>query len=190
LKARARRYVGADTEPDIDALQTSELYIAMSLAAGDGNLDFFKAAMTRAYTTDNQSERSSIFSALARSLPAQDVAILLKEANGDGFTGREMYATFLNALSNEKARDQNWTLFKQSWMNLVARTPAFRKANLASAAGAFCDVEKSAEAAEFFRENADDIPGYERSLAQALESSAICAGLKEAKAGELAAALE
>lgn len=189
LKARAHKFVGTDGEPDTDAVQAAELYSAISLAAADGGADFYKGAMTRAYTTDNQNERATIFSALARSLPPEDVAILLKEANGDGFTGREMYATFMDSLSNEKAREQNWTLFQQSWQNLVARTPTFRRARLASAAGAFCDVEKSAEAAEFFKANANDIPGYERSLAQALERSALCEALKSAKASELASAL-
>jgi len=36
--------------------------------------------------------------------------------------------------------------------------------------------------------NAEKIPGYERTLALALESVRLCAGLKDAKAGELLAA--
>ena len=116
--------------------------------------------------------------------------ILLKEANGSEFTGREMFSTFMASLQNPNGQDQNWILFKQSWDNLVARTPSFRKPALARAPGSFCDVEKSTEAAEFFQEKAVDIPGYERSLAQALESSALCAALKAEKATELANALK
>ena len=190
LQARAYDYVGVGGDPDEDALQPSELYSAISVAAQTGGTEFLKAALNKAYTSSNQNERSNIFSALAGNLPAEDVAVLLKEANGSEFTGREMYSTFQNALLNERAREQNWTLFQQSWQNLVARTPAVRKARLASATGAFCDEIAAEAAADFFRERASEIPGYERSLAQGLEKSKLCAALKGAKAEELAAALE
>ena len=190
LQARAYDYVGVGGAANEDALQPSELFSAISVAAQTGGTEFLKAALNKAYTSSNQSERSNIFLALASNLPAEDVAVLLKEANGSQFTGREMYSTFMNALLNERARDQNWTLFQQSWQNLVARTPSVRKANLAGAAGAFCTVEKAEAAAEFFEEHAEEIPGYERSLAQGLERAKLCAALKDAKAEELAEALQ
>ena len=190
LIQRAYVYVGIGGDPMDSAILPSQLFLAMAAAAQEGGTEFLKAALNKAYTSTNQNERATIFSALAENLPAEDVAVLLKEANGSEFTGREMYSTFMSALLNERAREQNWTLFQQSWQNLVARTPAVRKANLAGATGAFCDEEAAEAAASFFRENADDIPGFERSLAQGLERSKLCAALKEEKAEELAAALQ
>jgi len=190
LAARAMRYVGMEGDADESALAPSELYTAIAIAAERGGREFLDAALAKAYASSNQSERSRIFGALARNLPAEEVAILLKEANGSEFSGREMYATFLGAMSNTDAQDQNWGLFKGSWANLAARTPEVRKANLARAVGAYCDADKAEAAATFFRENAADIPGYERSLAQSLESAKLCAALKAAKADELVDALQ
>ena len=189
LKDRAYAFVGVNGEPDPSAVAPAELFTAMSVAAEDGGTAFVEAALATTYASSNQNERSTVFAALAQSLPEMDVAVLLKEANGSEFTGREMYSTFMNAMQNPRARNQNWTLFQQSWQNLVARTPAVRKARLARAVGGFCDASKAEAATDFFRANADDIPGYERSLAQGLEQAQLCAALKTAKADELTAAL-
>lgn len=190
LLESAYEYVGLNGEPNESALVPSQLGTAMTVAAQTGGRDFLDAALAKAYSSTNQSERGTIFRALAGSLPEEDVAILLKEANGSEFTGREMFETFMMAVNNPSAQDQNWELFQQSWPNLVERTPAFRKPNLARAAGASCDVDKTSQAASFFRSKAEDIPGYERSLAQAVEASNLCAVLKNEKAGELATALK
>ena len=190
LLGKAGRYVGINLEPDASVLPASQLGTAIAVAAQESGQAFFDTALEYALSSENQSERSTILSTLARNSGPQQVAILLKAANGDRFSGREMYSTFLNSLGNERAQDQAWVLFTQSWMNLAARTPEVRKGRLASAAGAFCDIARANEAADFFRANAADIPGYERSLAQGLERAELCVALKAAKVDELIAALE
>jgi alanyl aminopeptidase len=49
----------------------------------------------------------------------------------------------------------------------------------------FCSVERATEWSEFIESRAADLPGYERSLAQAIESVNLCAALRGAKAREL-----
>ena len=190
LLGRAGRYVGINLDPDPSALPASQLGTAIAVAARDSGQAFFDSALHYALASDNQSERTTIFTALAANSGPDQLAILLKEANGSEFTGREMSTTFLNAQFNTRAQDQAWTLFKQSWMNIAARTPSVRKPQLATVVRAFCDADKAQAAADFITEHGEDISGYERSLAQSVEQSELCIALRAEKAGELAAALK
>ena len=53
---------------------------------------------------------------------------------------------------------------------------------------AFCSAERADEWQAFIEARAEQLPGYERTLAQATESVRLCAALREAKAAELVTA--
>ena len=53
----------------------------------------------------------------------------------------------------------------------------------------FCSLEKADEWQAFIESRAEVMPGYERDLAQAVESVRLCAALKDARGEDLLAAL-
>ena len=65
---------------------------------------------------------------------------------------------------------------------VVERMPEIRQPKLAGLTGYFCSVRKAAEAEDFFEQNAQLIPGYERSLAQGTEKATLCSALRAQKA--------
>ena len=54
----------------------------------------------------------------------------------------------------------------------------------------FCSSERAREWSDFITSRAGELPGYERSLAQATESANLCAALREAQAQAFLAAVK
>ena len=59
-----------------------------------------------------------------------------------------------------------------------------------SLGSSFCTVERANDWQAFVTDHAEQMPGYERTLAQALENVHLCAALREASSDELVAAFE
>lgn len=192
LKTRAEQYVGLNGAPDASALPASQLGAGMLVGVEEGGTAFFKAALAFAKTTDNQRDRRAIFNILAGGGSLEDVTGLLDAAFGDDFQGQEALFMHYAALGHDDDAivDMGWTRFQRDFEKLLARVPEIRKPQMASVAGSFCDNAKTDAAEAFVKSKADLIPGYERPLAQAVESARLCAALTEAKKDELAAALK
>ena len=65
----------------------------------------------------------------------------------------------------------------------------FRAQFVPGLASSFCSNERADEWEQLVQDRAEQIPGYERSLAQATESIRLCAALRDAKAQEFQQAL-
>jgi len=190
IKVRAASFVGLDGEPDPSAVPAAELRTAIAVGVESLGSDFFAAALKVAEGSQNQGERRNIFNTLAATGSEADVLALLEAANGDGFQGQEALFMYYSAIRNANAQDAAWEAFKSNFDALLPRVPEIRKPQMAGVAGAFCTAEQTDAAEDFILSKADQIPGYERPLAQAVEGARLCAALKEAKAGELADALK
>jgi alanyl aminopeptidase len=69
--------------------------------------------------------------------------------------------------------------------------PETFRANIIPAFGAaFCSTQRADDWQAFIQSHADELPGYERSLAQTIESIQLCAAIKSAKAEELVSAFK
>ena len=66
----------------------------------------------------------------------------------------------------------------------------FRPSTVPAFGGTFCSKQRADDWQEFILSHADKLPGYERSLAQSIESIQLCAAIKDAKAEELLAAFK
>ncbi len=66
----------------------------------------------------------------------------------------------------------------------------FRSSTVPAFGGAFCSNQRADDWQAFIQAHADKLPGYERSLAQTVESIQLCAAIKQAKGNELVAAFE
>ncbi|MEL6257961.1 MAG: M1 family metallopeptidase [Pseudomonadota bacterium] len=189
LLERAKAYVGVGGEPDQTAIAPAELGSAMAIGAKEGGDAFFDAAAAFGLASSNQSERGAIFGALVRQGPEAKVVELLNGAFENGMVGQEIVFAYLGGLANEPAQSAVWEVFKSNFDKVVEVSPELRKPQLARAVGTFCDVETLPEAIAFIEGKAQQIPGYERTLAQSSEGAKLCVALKEAKGEELANAV-
>lgn len=112
-------------------------------------------------------------------------------ATDSPLTGRQSGTIINGLLGNEAHAAMAWDWYKTNFDNyMVRKVPDVRRGGAPSAAGGFCSTEKRDEAREFFTAKADIIPGYERSLAQAIERIELCASLKQTQGPSLVAALK
>lgn len=190
LATRAAAFVGVNGEPDRDAVDAATFATAMKYGAKYGGEPFYRAALDYARTADNQLERRTILSALAANADEPEMANLIKEVQGSDWQGQEAWSVLMNSLGNQENQDVAWGLFQASFDNVIPRAPEIRKPQTASAVANFCTAEGIEEASSFFKSKASQIPGYERSLAQAEETGNLCAAFRQEKAEELKQALQ
>lgn len=192
LKTSAEEYVGLDGEPDRSALLASELSSGITVATEESGSGFFNAALASALETDNQRERRTILNILAGNGQRDDVRALLDVSFYDQVQGQEALFIHYAAVRHDDAEVQAmaWEAFKNNFDDLLARVPEIRKPQMAGVVGSFCEADMIDDAETFILSKAEQIPGYERPLAQAVERAKLCASFREAKAGELADALK
>lgn len=190
LARRASLYIGLSADPQPDAISPSELGLAIATGTKSGGRPFYDAALAYAMASDNQREKRTIYGALAQYGDEAEVADIIKRAQGNGFSGNDMFGILFAAMRNDEQRQSAWYLFQASFDNIVPQLPEIRKAQMPSVTGSFCSGEDAQQASDFFHSKAALIPGYERSLALGVERAQLCGALKAAKADELATALK
>jgi alanyl aminopeptidase len=138
-------------------------------------------------------EKSSALGALTETQDkdiAQKILTLALDKDGP-MTGRQSNSIVYGLLRSKKFGDMTWDWLKENFTQYVTdRVPDVRRGGLPSTGRSFCSLDRRDEVRDFMTENAEVIPGYERSLAQTLESIELCAALKEKKGAELKAALK
>jgi alanyl aminopeptidase len=93
-------------------------------------------------------------------------------------------------MGREATTDLTYAWLREHFEAVAELVPeAYRGPFLAGLGSGFCAVERAGEWSEFIESRAADLPGYERSLAQAIESVSLCAALREARAQEFITAL-
>lgn len=189
LARRAEAYVGVGQAPKPDALKAHELGAAFGIAAELRGQDFVDAALAYAFSSDNQTARSTILRALAAHAEPRIAAELTSASASLPATPSELYTLLGGAFANPRAADDVWASFKASFDVIVDKLPEVRKQQVAGFAGALCSADGAADAKAFFESKAALIPGYERKLAQGVERANLCAAQKEKRVPELSAAL-
>lgn len=112
-------------------------------------------------------------------------------AEDSPLTGRQSGRIIGGLMGNDAHAAMVWEWYKANFDDyMVRKVPDVRRGGAPSIAGGFCSAEKRDEAREFFTAKADVIPGYERSLAQAIERIELCTALKEQQGPSLVAALK
>lgn len=106
-------------------------------------------------------------------------------------TGRQSGRIINGLLGNETHAAMAWDWYKTNFDDyMVRKVPDVRRGGAPSAASGFCSAAQRDDVREFFTAKADVIPGYERSLAQAIERIELCASLKDEQGPSLVAALK
>jgi len=150
------------------------------------------ANLLKMATNGSSFEKGAAIGALGQTTDENIWGMLLDTAliDEDMLTGRQATTLVSVLLGSDTLGDKTWEWVKSNFTQFVnSRVPDVRKGGIPAFARNFCTLERRDEAKRFFEYNAKTIPGYERSLAQTLESIELCAALKDAKAAETAAAL-
>ena len=86
--------------------------------------------------------------------------------------------------------DLTYAWLRENFAAVIQITPeSFRSQILPGLGSGFCTADRAAEWSEFIRGWAGELPGFERSLAQSVESINLCAALRQASARQFIAAL-
>lgn len=137
-------------------------------------------------------EKGAALSALTATPDAAqaDALLALAIASDSPLTGRQSGTIINGLLGNELHSDKVWDWYQANFDDyMVRKVPDVRRGRAPTVAGGFCTLEKRDEVRAFFTAKADVIPGYERSLAQAIERIELCASLKAAQGPSLVTAL-
>lgn len=144
-------------------------------------------------TSGSPLEKGASLGALTVTPNADQAQALLAIAIADDspLTGRQSGTIINGLLRNDAHAAMVWDWYQANFDDyMVRKVPDVRRGGAPSIAGGFCSTEKRDEARVFFTAKADVIPGYERSLAQAIERIELCTSLKETQGPSLVTALK
>ena len=190
LAQQAAARIGLDGEPDPDAAPASELETIFSVGVQDIGEPFFDLLLEQAIASEDPQFRQSATGALARVEDPLLVAKLQDVLLAQSFKGTEALGILFRQLARTATTELTYAWIIENQAEFFDMIPAAFRARVVPRLGSsFCSFDRANEWQAFVQSHADTIPGYERTLAQSLESVRLCAGLKEAKAGELLAAL-
>ena len=191
LKAEFAEKGRAYIDGDKNAIAPNLLSRALRAAMEEGDMAM-AASLLEMAKSGSSFEKGAAIGALAQTKDQNIFGMLLDTAliDEETLTGRQATSLISSLMRSDEFGDQTWNWVKSNFTQFVnSRVPDVRKGRMPGLAGNFCTVEQRDEVKAFFEDNAVVIPGYERSLAQTLESIELCAALKKAKAEETAIAL-
>ena len=189
LRRQAAASIGLDGEPDPSAAPASELETIFSVGVQDIGERFFDLLLEQAQTHEDPAFRAAARGALAR---VEDPALVrkLQAALMEGkFQGSDFLEIVFRQMVREATRELTYEWLKANYDTIAEQLPdSYRARALPAFGSAFCSAERADEWQAFIEARAEQLPGYERSLAQAIESVRLCAAQREAKAAELVTA--
>jgi alanyl aminopeptidase len=191
LAAQAAARVGMDGDPDPAAAPAGELETILSVGVQDLGEPFFDRLMAMAAASEDPQFRGAATGALARVEDPALVAKLQDAVMAQRFKGTESLGIVARQMVRPATTELTYQWIVGNQDEVIDMIPeSFRARVVPSLGNSFCSFERADQWEAFVTSHADRLPGYERTLAQALESARLCAGLKEAKGAELLAAIE
>jgi alanyl aminopeptidase len=191
LAKQAAAIIGLNGNPDPAAAPPSEFETIFGVGVQDIGEPFFDLLLEQAVASEDPAFRNSAIGALAR---AEDPAVVkkLQDAVLAGkFKGTEMLQVVSRQMNRSATTGQTYGWLRENDEAIIAMVPeSFRSNVVPGLGGAFCSDERADEWQRFVTSHADELPGYERDLAQTIEGIQLCAALKQANAADLVAAFE
>lgn len=191
MAKQAAARIGLDGDPDPSAVDQSELETVFSVGVQDIGEAFFELLLEQALASEDPAFRASATGALARveepALVRKLQAVLLA---GD-FKGTEFLRIMFRQMSRAATTELTYAWLKENDDAIIELIPqTFRSRAVPRFGATFCTAERADDWQAFVQSHAAELPGYERGLAQAIESVRLCAALRASKAAELVAAFE
>ena len=189
LARQAALRLGLDGEADPTAAPASELETIFSIGVQDIGQPFFELLLEEAIAAEDPAFRGAALGALAR---VEDPVLVkrLQDAVLSGeLKGTEVVGVIFRQMVRTKTTELTYAWIRENEEAVIASIPeTFRSSTVPALGQSFCSDERADEWNDFVLSHADELPGYERPLAQATETIRLCAALRNASADELAAA--
>ena len=180
LAEQAAARLGLDGEPDPDAAPASELETIFSIGVQDIGESFFDLLLEQTIASEDPQFRNAGTGSLARVEDPELVARLQNALMKDSFKGTEGLGIIMRQMVRAATTELTYAWVLDNYDALVQKIPqSFRSNVVPNFGGAFCSMERADEWQAFVEARADQLPGYERDLAQATESVRLCAALRE-----------
>jgi len=186
LAEQAAAVIGLNGEPDPSAAPESEYETIFSIGVQDIGEPFFDLLMEQAIASEDPSFRGSATGALARVEDPALVARLQAAVLAERFKGTEGLGIMFRQMIRNATTELTYAWFLDNYDTIVEMIPQTFRANAVPGfGGGFCSMERADEWQAFVESHADELPGYERDLAQATESVRLCAALRDASEDDL-----
>ena len=105
------------------------------------------------------------------------------------FKGTERFGVVARQMIRVATTEPTYAWLRDNDDAVIAMIPETFRSNAFPGLGrAFCSDSRAEDWQQFVTAHADDLPGYERDLAQTVESIQLCAALKKAHGADLVAA--
>jgi alanyl aminopeptidase len=191
LAAQAAAVIGFEQEADPAAAPASQYETIFSVGVQDLGEPYFDLLLERLLASEDPQFRYAASGALAR----VENPVLVKKLQKAGLDGMFKQSEFRGIVSRQMVR-QATTELTYAWLleytdEIISKiTGGLATRIIPSLGSSFCTVERANDWQAFVTDHAEQMPGYERTLAQALENVHLCAALREASSAELVAAFE
>ena len=190
LAQRASARIGLDGEADLSAISVEEMETAFSVGVQDFGEPFFDLLMEQGLASNDPAFRNAAFGALARTEDPLLSGKLQTSILAEKFQGTEPFGIIFRQMARNATTELTYQWMKENDEAIFELIPLSYRGNVVPAFGSFfCSLEKADEWQAFIESRAEVMPGYERDLAQAVESVRLCAALKDARGEDLLAAL-
>ena len=186
LAEQAAAYIGIDGEPDPSAATQSELETVLSVGVQDIGEPFFDLLLEKAIASQDPTFRGSATGALAR---VEDPALVKKlqaAVMAGDFDGVENLGIIARQMVRSATTELTFDWMREADDEFIALVPeTFRPNFIPGYGSSLCTAEAADQWQSFIESHADKLPGYERDLAQAVESARLCAALREASQDDI-----
>lgn len=190
LAESAAATIGLKGDANPSAVPIGELETAFTVGVQDLGEPFFDLLVEKFSGSEDPTFRRAAYLALARVEDPTLVKRLQKLMLADAFKASEFRRMAYRQMVRTPTTELTYDWIKKNTDAVLTLLPGGLTGNVLPSFGkAFCSIEKANEWREFIVSYADDLPGYERSLAQATESIRLCAALRNRRAAGLVAAL-
>ncbi|MCG8443397.1 MAG: ERAP1-like C-terminal domain-containing protein, partial [Caulobacterales bacterium] len=150
---------------------------------------FFEELLALTKDAANPVIRVNAVAALARVHEPKLARRVRETAMSGDLSGRELYDVLRYQMAQPETRDEAWEWLTANFAEVIEQIPDVRRSSTPALASSFASRRRASEVEAFFTDNADLIPGYERSLAQTLESIRLKAAFDRRQRRQLGRAL-
>lgn len=182
--------IGLDGPAEPTIVSNDLLETVLSVGVQEYGEPFFLALLEQVKASRDQAFRQKALGALARVEDPALARVLRAEFLAKSFRMRESLGILFRQLARKATRDATWDWIRDNFEAVIDTLPGgpFRGLVVGRLGQFLCKSDQAKEYKELVEAHADQLPGYERGLAQSLESISLCLTLKQAKGEELAAA--
>jgi alanyl aminopeptidase len=164
----------------------SDLYrTALRVAVEDGDAEMFDRILAAQKSIDDPVFEQAVFSAIGRAtsgdLPKRLQAMILSGEMGP----RETFSLVQSQMGRSETREETWAFVNDNFSTIAANIPSQWRRRMPRFAASFCDASRTDEIKALFDANATLVSGYERALAETVESIELCDALNQATQDDL-----